>query len=277
MKKTAKLLAMALVVVLAASLFGCNNSNASTVKINELKDLGGLKISVQEGTTGDTIATHGGAKQNEDESYGDPVFEATIARFKTFTDAALEVKNGKADCMIIDSIPGQKIIDKNNDLKILSDVKFEDEQYAIAVGKNNSELLESINATLKKLRDNGTYDKMISYYIDGDTSVELPKIEEASGDKVITMGTNASFEPFEYHDDNNDIVGFDIYLSQQIAADFGAKLKVEDMNFDSLTGAVQTGKIDFVAAGMTANDERRKSVDFSDSYYNATQVIIVKK
>lgn len=92
----------------------------------------------------------------------------------------------------------------------------------------------------------------------------------------ITMGTNAQFPPFEYYE-NEKITGFDVELSQKVADKLGVELKIEDMNFSGLLNALSSSKIDFVAAGMTVNEERKKSVDFSDGYYESSQVIIVMK
>lgn len=92
----------------------------------------------------------------------------------------------------------------------------------------------------------------------------------------ITMSTKAEFEPFEYKD-GEKIVGIDLEISQKIADKLGVELKVNDVAFDSLIPEITSGKADFVAAGMTADDERRKNVDFSDSYFDAGQAVIVKK
>lgn len=91
----------------------------------------------------------------------------------------------------------------------------------------------------------------------------------------VVMGTNAAFPPFEYVDDNGDFDGFDVALSKEIAAKMGADLKVLDMEFNSLISAIETDQVDFVAAGMTVNEDRLKSVDFSEPYFDASQVIIV--
>lgn len=92
---------------------------------------------------------------------------------------------------------------------------------------------------------------------------------------VIKMGTNAAFPPFEYTL-GTEVVGFDVTVSQLISRDYGKKLKVVDMNFDGLIAALQSGSIDFIAAGMTATEERRKNVDFSEPYYLSKQTIIIK-
>lgn len=93
---------------------------------------------------------------------------------------------------------------------------------------------------------------------------------------VLVMGTNAGFKPFEYID-NNEIVGFDVDLVREIAKSMGKELKIEDMSFDGLLSALDSGQIDMVAAGMTVTPERAKNALFSDPYYSASQRIIVKK
>lgn len=94
-------------------------------------------------------------------------------------------------------------------------------------------------------------------------------------ENVVKMGTNAAFVPFEYLE-GQEIVGFDATMGELIAKDYGKELKIVDMEFDSLIAALQSGSIDFIAAGMTATEERRQNVDFSEPYYSSKQVIIVK-
>ncbi|MEL4429646.1 basic amino acid ABC transporter substrate-binding protein [Shewanella mangrovisoli] len=96
---------------------------------------------------------------------------------------------------------------------------------------------------------------------------------------VLVVGTNAAFPPFEYvgGQSGDEIKGFDIELAKQIAKDTGKTLKVENMKFDSLIVALNSGKIDFIASGMTITPERQASVNFSEPYYEATQVLLVNK
>lgn len=94
--------------------------------------------------------------------------------------------------------------------------------------------------------------------------------------KTIVCGTNAEFPPFEYINDNGDVDGFDMAVVKEIAARKGYQVEFTNMEFKSLIGALSTGSLDVVAAGMTVTDERKQSVDFSDFYYTANQSIIVK-
>ena len=93
---------------------------------------------------------------------------------------------------------------------------------------------------------------------------------------TINWVTNAEFEPFEYKD-GNKIIGIDAEIAQAIADDLGVKLNVNDIAFDSCVPAVSTGKDDFCAAGLTDTPDREKNVDFTNSYFNASQAIVVTK
>ncbi len=103
----------------------------------------------------------------------------------------------------------------------------------------------------------------------------LTEKEEAV--KTLVMGTNASFPPYEFVNDDNKIVGIDAEIAEAVAKEIGCELEIKDMEFDSLLTAVQNGSIDFALAGMTVTDERKQSVNFSDTYATGVQVIIVKE
>lgn len=92
----------------------------------------------------------------------------------------------------------------------------------------------------------------------------------------IYVGTNAEFPPFEYLEDGK-ITGFDMDLVQEIGKLVDADIKIVDMAFDGLLPALQMKKVDMVIAGMTANEERMKTVSFTQPYYTASQVIMVKE
>ncbi|MDO5602795.1 MAG: transporter substrate-binding domain-containing protein, partial [Oscillospiraceae bacterium] len=153
------------------------------------------------------------------------------------------------------------------------------EDYAICVAKENTQLKDDINAALKELEADGVLQQLKDYYINGVEGAQ-PYTSPADADHskgTLIMATNAEFPPYEYHDSMEAIVGFDVDLATAICDKLGYSLQIEDMAFDSIIAAVQTGKADFGAAGMTVNEERLKSVDFTDPICHATQVIIIRK
>ena len=96
------------------------------------------------------------------------------------------------------------------------------------------------------------------------------------GKQVLSMATNAEFPPYEYVE-GEDVVGIDVDIAQAIADKLGMELKVDNMNFDSIIPAITSGKDAIGAAGMTVTDERKKNVDFTDSYATGVQVVIVRE
>lgn len=251
---------VAAVSLLAAVMTGC--SKKKQVVIQSAADLAGRTVGCQAGTTGELYL------QEEAEN-------VKIRSFKTGIDAALDLKNGGLDAVVLDEIPAKEIVKQFPQLTLVND-SFASEEYAIAVRKGEPELLNSINKTIKAMKADGTYDKLLAAFIPADGKIVLPQAIPTGGSKTVKMGTNAAFPPFEYIE-SSDPVGFDITLSQMIARDYGAKLEVVNMEFDALIAALQSGAIDFIASGMTATDERRKNVDFSETYFSTNQVIIVRK
>lgn len=243
-------------------LFGCKKEK---VVINSAADLEGKKIGVQTGTTGETWVIENLKK-------------AKLSSFKTGIDAALDLKNGSIDAVVLDELPAKEIVARNSDLAIIRDSIFTEnkEEYAIAVKKGNWQLLNIINSTVAEIKSNGDYEKLVAAFMPADGNVVIPENEATEGTQSLKLGTNAAFPPFEYVDGKN-IVGFDISMGQKIAKNAGKTLDIVDMAFDSLIPALQSGTIDFIAAGMSVTEERKKNVDFSAPYFQSEQVIIVKK
>lgn len=92
--------------------------------------------------------------------------------------------------------------------------------------------------------------------------------------KSLKVGTNASFPPFEFVDKNSQIIGFDMDLLDAISKKIGFEYEIINMGFDGLIPALKSGKIDMVAAGMSATEQRRKAADFTNSYYSTENVFL---
>ena len=157
-------------------------------------------------------------------------------------------------------------------LKIL-DTEYANEDYAICVAKENTELLEQINDALAEIKADGTQQKIVDKYISG-VEHDLEFQKDAEGKEELHMATNAQFPPYEYYD-GDKIVGIDAEMAAAIADKLDKKLVIDDMDFDAIITSVQTGKSDMGMAGMTVTEERLQSINFSDSYAQGIQVVIV--
>ena len=109
-----------------------------------------------------------------------------------------------------------------------------------------------------------------------ETKADAAEEEKAAEGGSLVVGTNATFPPYEYYE-GDEIVGIDVEIAQAIGEKLGMEVTVEDMEFDALIPALASNKVDIVAAGMTVTPEREKSVNFTDTYATAAQVIIVKQ
>ncbi len=97
----------------------------------------------------------------------------------------------------------------------------------------------------------------------------------AAADKVYTVAMNAEFAPFESLDANNNVEGFDVDLMNAMAKAGGFQVKYKHQPWDSLFAALGNGDVDILASAVTINDERKQTMDFSEPYFEVTQVILV--
>lgn len=264
LKKITSFLLLFFAVGLIFSMSGCGKDDSvGKSPVEKVEDLATAQIGVQLGTTGDIYVT-------------DEYEDAKVQQFNKGADAIQSLKQGKVDCVVIDKLPAEAFVAINGDLSIL-DEEFTKEDYAIAVAKGNTDLLNKINAALDELNQNGTTQKIIDNYIGDDKGTyhyETPEGTTKSNGTLV-MATNAAFEPYEYVE-GGEIVGIDVDLARAIADLLGMELVIEDMEFDSIITAVSSGKADMGMAGMTVTEDRLKSINFTESYTTSTQVIVVR-
>lgn len=155
------------------------------------------------------------------------------------------------------------------------EIELTQEQYAFGVDKNQPELLEDVNEFIAKIKADGTFDEICDkYFGDGTpTAVESAELDETKDQLVVA--TNAAFEPFEYTDGGTSYYGIDMEIAALLAEELGKELVIVNMDFDSVCLAVGQHQCDIAMAGLTINEDREKYVTFSDSYYNASQKLIV--
>lgn len=114
---------------------------------------------------------------------------------------------------------------------------------------------------------------------DSEVNEDMNKLDKIKEKGKIVLGTAADYPPYEYHvmiDGKDEIVGFDIDIANKIAEELGVELEIVDMKFEGLLPALVTEDIDFIVAGMVADEERKESINFSVPYYQALQKFIVR-
>lgn len=148
------------------------------------------------------------------------------------------------------------------------------EEYAFGVDKTQPELLESVNAFIEEINANGTFDEICNRYFGDGTPVAVTSAAYDESKDQLVVATNAAFEPFEYME-GDKYYGIDMEIAAQLAAYLGKELVIQNMDFDAVCLSVGQQKCDIAMAGLTVREDRMEHVNFSASYYVASQKLIV--
>ena len=168
---------------------------------------------------------------------------------------------------------GESAASSANTAKVI-DVDLTSEEYAFGVDKTQPELLEQTNTFIQKIKDDGTLDAICAKYF-GDGEPEAVESAELDSSKdQLVVATNAAFEPFEYTK-GDQYYGIDMEIAKLLADELGKELVIQNMDFDAVCLSVSQQKCDIAMAGLTINEERQEYVTFTDSYYQASQRLIV--
>jgi len=154
------------------------------------------------------------------------------------------------------------------------EIELTEEEYAFGVDKNQPELLEKVNAFLAEIKENGKFDAICNnYFGDGTPTPVTSAALDTSKDQLV-VATNAAFEPFEYME-GDKYLGIDMEIAAALAEYLGKELVISNMDFNAVCLSVSQQKADIAMAGLTVRPDREEFVTFSDSYYNASQKLIV--
>ena len=163
---------------------------------------------------------------------------------------------------------------KKADVAKVIDIKLTNEEYAFCVNKADTELLASVNAYIAQIKSNGEFDKIVNNYFGDGTPVAVESSPEGTANALVVV-TNAEFEPFEYLN-GDKFYGVDMEIAKGLAAYLNKPLVIKNIKFSSIFSEIEAGTAHIGMAGITVNEEREKVVTFTNSYYNASQMVVVK-
>ena len=234
--------------------------------ISSLSELNDKRIGVATGTTFDGIVL----KALPDAK---PVYINTAA------DLIAALESGKIDGFAVDEPAAKQFCVENPRLTVV-DEYMDTFAFGIVLPKTSKgeALLEELNTWLVPMKESGALEQVIEKWAYGpDEGKTLPDYAAFPATKgTLTLATEGDYVPMTYYR-GTEIVGAEIDLVAQFCEASGYGLKVQVMNFDGILPAVQTGKADFAAAGISITDERRESVNFSVPYYSGGTVMVVLK
>ncbi len=180
-----------------------------------------------------------------------------------------------AALMLITAVAAFTSCGKSSGKVKVIDIALSEESYAFGVNKQDSELLGKVNEYMKKIVADGTFDAICEKYFGEGTPEKITSAALDESKDQLVVATSTGFEPFEMVDANGKFYGIDLEIAAGLAKYLGKELVIQDMKFESVVTSVQTGVCDIAMAGLTITPARQEVVNFSDSYYNAAQVLIV--
>jgi polar amino acid transport system substrate-binding protein len=242
-------------------LSGCSKSEKN---ISSFDDVQNSKIGVMTGSTGESIA-------------GKRFPKAEVKSFDDIMDAVAAIKSGQLDAIITAYPAALQVAKMNPELRRLPE-PLDNEDTAIALKKGNEALLGEVNRIIAELKTDGTLESMKKRWFKADLApyeeIDIPQQKDG---KLLKIGVSAAREPFSFVDKDGRVTGHDGELARIIGAKLKRPVEFSNMKFMALIPALQSGKVDLIVSGMTATDERRKSIDFTDPYFSNSQVMLVKK
>ena len=228
-----------------------------------------IYLGVQSGTTGQYFV-------DGDADWGfDGIAGYASKGYSNGAMAVTDMKNGAVKYVVIDEQPAKQLAQKVAGVKVI-DVALTEEEYAFGVDKNQPELLASINSILAEMKTSGALDAIVAAYATGEGIKPFASatFDAAKADTQLVVATNAAFAPFEYKE-GDKFAGIDMEIAAYIAEQLGMELVIMDMEFDSVVSSVGKNGVDVAMAGLTVNETRKEFVNFTTSYYNAAQMLIV--
>ncbi|MCK9506062.1 MAG: ABC transporter substrate-binding protein/permease [Porticoccaceae bacterium] len=248
--------------LLAAMLLLAACGQPQTV-IRTLDDAAKARIGVMTGSTGEAIVI---------ERYP----AAEVKSFDDIMDSVTALHASQLDAVVTGFPAALQVAKKNPGITLLDEpLAYEDT--AIAVRKGNDALLARLNDIIATLKQDGTLEDMHSRWFKQDLTPYLePELVLPTAGEPLRIGVSATREPFSFVDQDGRVTGHDGELARVIGVHLGRPVEFFNMKFMALIPALESGKVDLIITGMTATEERRKSVDFTVPYYANAQVMLVK-
>jgi len=250
-------------VGVAALILGAGCSGRTKV-VETVSAVAEARIGVMTGSIGDTIARNRFPK-------------ATIQTFDDVMDAVTAIKSGQLEAVVLAFPTGFQITKRNADLVVLGE-PLDIEETAVALRKDDTDLLGEVNRVIAGLRQDGTLEAMHRRWFKPHLGpYEVPPILLPTNGTPLRVGVSATREPLTFVDEKGEVSGHDGELARRIGQALGRPVEFSNMKFLALIPALQSRKIDLIVTGMNASEERRKSVAFSDPYFANAQVMLVRK
>ena len=256
-----RVLCLALCFLLLASA-GC--TYVPDNKVHSAADLNGAAVGILSGTTSINYVTS---------LFSDG---AQVSTYADRDEMLAALTNGRLDCVVMDNDITTSFLRRSTRITML-DEPYTDDAYSIVIARENADLTAAVNAAIAQLKLDGTISRIVTSYVNGSgyAYTSTLKDEEVRGELRLAVDTTVS--PFAFYDSNRRITGLDVDICTAICDVLKVRLTVVSDFASNLKGIVVKGQADMAMSCFVASQEDRDTVDYSDSYYATTQMIIVRR
>ena len=194
--------------------------------------------------------------------------------YETAEELAGALRYGTVDCVVIDEALAGKVTKAQRGLRVLEE-KYSDGEWRLAIAKENADLTAAANDVISALREEGAFDSIFNYYMNGKGSA--PAVPETEYEHTITMAADSGRYPWSYLDADGAWAGIDVDCARAICDRLGVGLEIVDVPHGDLVDEVWYGRVHFAMGAMERNDADLEKIDFSYAYLTSPQVIVVRK
>ena len=256
---------MAAAVMLAGCGSNSSDKKTTTAASTKATEAATEKVTEKATEAATEKATEAVTEKETEKVSSEEASSEEVSSENTSSEAASSEASSKEDAAKAD--------DENAKVRVI-DIDLTSEQYAFGVDKDEPELLEKTNEFIAKIMEDGTFDEICNHYFGDGEPVMVKSAEYDESKDQLVVATNAGFEPFEFMK-GEDYCGIDMEMAAMLADYLGKELVIQNMDFDAVCLSVGQHKCDIAMAGLTITESRKDQVAFTDSYYNASQKLIV--
>ena len=224
-----------------------------------IDDLNGRTVAVLVGSTHDKYVTK-------------HFPNSKILRVNDDTELLLDLEKGQCDFIVMDGTTANIATKGKHQYSYISEKLFE-EPMGIGFFKGNTDIRDSFNIFLKKIKENGLYEKLTDKWFNHSDTATLPVLKTPTEGEALKVGVLGTIPPFSFIK-NNELIGFDVELMNRFSIAINRPITYVQIPFSSLITSVSTGNINIATGGITITEERTKQIDFSDVYYNSYATVL---
>lgn len=232
------------------------------IRFKELQDFQGTTVGLPTGSTLDKF-------------FSEKVPDLEFKYYEDNASVLLALSSGTLDAMAADLPVAELAVKRRPELAIFPE-KIAEDQYGFGFAKGDP-LRDDVNELIAKYREDGTLDALREKWTSSDDSIKTIDMGEYDAPNgTLRYAHDSTTEPMSYVGSHGESLGMEVELVSMLAKELGYKLEITQVNFNALISMLTSGRVDIASGAMSITEERKKSIDFSDTHYVGGMAVIVR-